>query len=105
MKINFDNNYAEGGVTMENRAKKQARKDIKTHLYRPQAPYQSIDKPSEEWEKYELPYDTKLQYDFEPDSFSVQGKRYSEYAKGGEIKVNRMTKQDYIDAFQNRVEK
>jgi hypothetical protein len=28
-----------------------------------------------------------------------------EYAEGGEIKVNRMTKQDYIDAFQNRVEK
>jgi GNAT superfamily N-acetyltransferase len=76
--------YEDGGRTMENRAKKQARKDIKTHLYRPQAPYQSVEKPSEEWERYELPYDTKMQYDFEPDSFSVENKRYSEYAKGGE---------------------
>jgi len=76
--------YADGGESMENRAKKQARKDIKTHLFRPQAPYQSIDKPSEEWERYELPYDTKMQYDFEPNSFSAQDKRYFEYAKGGE---------------------
>ena len=76
--------YEDGGRTMENRAKKQARKDIKTHLYRPQAPYQSVEKPSEEWERYELPYDTKMQYDFEPDSFSAENKRYSEYAKGGE---------------------
>jgi hypothetical protein len=79
-----DTKYADGGRTMENRAKKQARKDIKTHLYRPQAPYQSVQKPSEEWERYELPYDTKMQYDFEPDSFSVENKRYLEYAKGGE---------------------
>ena len=77
--------YADGGRTMENRAKKQARKDIKTHLYRPQAPYQSVEKPSEEWERYELPYDTKMQYDFEPDSLSVQDKRYSEFGKGGEV--------------------
>ena len=76
--------YAGGGRTMKNRAKKQAIKDIKSNLWRPQAPYQSVEKPSEEWERYELPYDTKLQYDFEPDSFSVQGNRYSEYAKGGE---------------------
>jgi DNA repair protein RadC len=77
--------YADGGRTMENIAKKQARKDIKTHLFRPQAPYQSIEKPSEEWERYELPYDTKTQYDFEPDSFSAEGKRYSEYATGGKV--------------------
>ena len=96
--------YAGGGRTMKNRAKKQAIKDIKSNLWRPQAPYQSVEKPSEEWERYELPYDTKLQYDFEPDSFSVQGKRYSEYAKGGEIKVNGMTKQDYIDAYLKRVD-
>jgi len=77
-------NYKKGGRTMQNIAKKQARKDIKTHLYRPQFPDVSSIKPSEKWARYELPYDTKLQYDFEPDSFSVQGKRYSEYAKGGE---------------------
>ena len=78
-------NYKKGGRTMQNIAKKQARKDIKTHLYRPQFPDVSSIKPSEKWARYELPYDTKLQYDFEPDSFSVQGNRYSEYAKGGKI--------------------
>ena len=98
-------NYKKGGRTVQNIAKKQARKDIKTHFYKPQFPDVSSIKPSEKWARYELPYDTKLQYDFEPDSFSVQDKRYSEYADGGEIKVNGMTKEDYIDAFQNRVEK
>lgn len=83
----------DGGRTMQTRAKKQAILDIKSNLWRPQAPYQSVEKPSEEWERYQLPYDTKLQYDFEPDSFSVQGKRYSDYAKGGLVLASSSTKE------------
>ena len=76
--------YAGGGSTMEDKAKKQARKDIKTDLFRPQFPCESYTKPSEEWARYELPYDTKLKFDFEPDSFSAQDQRYSQYGNGGQ---------------------
>lgn len=76
--------YKRGG-NLELQAKKQARKDIKKHLWRPQLDTHSWDKPVEEWEKYELPYDTTMNFAFEPTSFSAQDKRYMQYEKGGRV--------------------
>jgi hypothetical protein len=83
--------YKRGG-NLELQAKKQARKDIKKHLWRPQLDTHSWDKPVEEWERYELPYDTTMNYAFEPTSFSAQDKRYMQYEKGGNVALRKADK-------------